>query len=133
MSDRKPPGQSWESFTEQRLREAMDAGEFDNLPGFGHPIPDVDEAWDDNSWLRKKLREEQLAILPPILEARLRVERFREELPNLPTEGEVRRRATALNDFIREAHFSHQPGPLASVFPVDVEASVAEWRAARSG
>ena len=34
---KKKPGQSWGDFIEQQIREAMDRGEFDNLPGRGKP------------------------------------------------------------------------------------------------
>jgi len=33
----KKPGQSWGDFIEQQIREAMDRGDFDNLPGRGKP------------------------------------------------------------------------------------------------
>ena len=33
----------WDSLAEQRIREAQASGEFDNLPGFGKPIPGIDE------------------------------------------------------------------------------------------
>lgn len=130
-AERKPAGQSWESFTESRMREAMEAGAFDNLPGLGRPIPDIDEPWDENSWLRKKLKSEQIVSLPPILEARLRTEKFREQLQTLPTEHEVRRQAAALNQFIRESHYSHIAGPADGVPPLDVETVVTEWKRLR--
>lgn len=34
---KKKPGQSWGDFIEQQIREAMDRGDFDNLPGRGKP------------------------------------------------------------------------------------------------
>ena len=34
---------SWESLTERQIREAMDAGEFENLPYAGEPIPIDDD------------------------------------------------------------------------------------------
>ena len=34
---KKKPGQSWGDFIEQQIREAIDRGEFDNLPGRGRP------------------------------------------------------------------------------------------------
>jgi DnaJ family protein C protein 28 len=34
---KKKPGQSWSDFVEQQIRDAMDRGEFDNLPGKGRP------------------------------------------------------------------------------------------------
>ena len=129
--ERKPAGQSWESFIERRMREAMEAGAFDNLPGLGRPIPDIDEPWNENSWLRKKLKCEQVVLLPPILEARLRSEKFLEQLPTLPTESEVRKQAEAVNQFIREAHYSHIAGPAEGVRALDVEVVVSEWKRLR--
>ncbi|HEX2644243.1 MAG TPA: DnaJ family domain-containing protein, partial [Thermoanaerobaculia bacterium] len=30
---------------ENRIREAVEEGKFDNLPGIGQPIPDIDEPY----------------------------------------------------------------------------------------
>ena len=46
---KKKPAETWESFIERRIREAQAQGEFDRLPGFGQPIPDIDEPWDENT------------------------------------------------------------------------------------
>lgn len=131
MTDRRTPGESWESFAERRIREAQADGAFAHLPGFGRPIPGIDETPDENWWVREKLRREQVNVLPPILAARLEKERVLETLPALSSEAEVRRRLEALNATIRKAHFSHIPGPAESVLPVDIEAALAEWRASR--
>lgn len=130
--ERKPAGQSWESFAERRLREAIEEGKFANLPGFGKPIPGIDEPWDENSWVRQKLKDEQINALPPILEARLRIEQFRRELPGLTSEHEVRRLIAALNEFIRSAHYSHIPGPPEGVASLEADAVVEEWRRLRA-
>ena len=34
---KRKPGQSWGDFVEQQIRDAMERGEFDNLPGKGKP------------------------------------------------------------------------------------------------
>lgn len=47
---------------EQQIREAMEAGEFDNLPGMGKPIPDDDRPYDPAWWSRRyadRLREDE--------------------------------------------------------------------------
>src|SRR5436190_23946076 len=67
MTEKKPPKVSWESWIERKIRESMEAGEFDNLPGSGEPIPDLARPYDELWWLRKKLRDEQLSIDPPTL------------------------------------------------------------------
>lgn len=45
---------------ERRIREAMEAGEFDDLPGMGAPIPDLDAVYDPAWWARKWVRRQQL-------------------------------------------------------------------------
>jgi hypothetical protein len=120
---------SWESFVDRKIREAEEAGQFDNLPGQGRPIPGIDDPPDDDWWLKQKLREEGLSVVPPLLEARLARERVLEQLPRLLTEAEVRRRLDALNAKINAAIASPAPGPSIVVLPVDVEGLVANWRA----
>jgi hypothetical protein len=129
--ERKPPSESWESFTDRKIREAQAEGAFDALPGFGKPIPDLDGPDDPNWWLKKKLREEKIVVLPPILEARLDAEKTLAALDSMASEQQVRRSSNALNERIRKAHFSAAEGPAVGVRPVDVDAVVAEWRKRR--
>jgi DnaJ family protein C protein 28 len=39
---RRMPGQSWQSLADERIRRAMERGDFDNLPGAGKPV-EIDE------------------------------------------------------------------------------------------
>jgi hypothetical protein len=36
----------------------MEEGDFDNLPGLGKPIPDIDEPYDPMWWVRPWVRRE---------------------------------------------------------------------------
>src|ERR1700722_9489218 len=130
--ERKPPSESWESFIDRKIREAREEGAFDALPGFGKPIPDLDGPEDPNWWIKKKLREERLVLLPPVLEARLDAEKTLEAIATMASEMQVRRTLMALNERIRQAHFSAADGPADGVFPVDIDAVVAEWKRART-
>ena len=38
MTERKPPGTSWETWIDAQIRVAREQGAFDNLPGAGKPI-----------------------------------------------------------------------------------------------
>jgi hypothetical protein len=46
---------------ENRIREAVEEGKFDNLPGIGQPIPDIDEPYDPNWWIKKWMRRERIS------------------------------------------------------------------------
>lgn len=61
MSGRKRTRESRESFVERQIREAHERGEFDNLPGAGKPLPDLDRPHDELWWVRKKLKDENLS------------------------------------------------------------------------
>jgi hypothetical protein len=43
-----------------KIRSAIDAGEFENLPGLGQPAAIFDEPYDPNWWIRRKLVREAL-------------------------------------------------------------------------
>lgn len=130
--ERKPPSETWESFAERKIREAQEQGAFDALPGLGKPIPDLEGPDDVNWWLKKKLREERIVLLPPILEARLDAEKALAAVKSMAGEKQVRRALAALNERIRKAHFSIGEGPADGVRPVDVEAVVADWKRSRT-
>lgn len=49
MMRHKPPDQSWESVVEEQKSPAYEAGEFDQLPGCGKPIPELDGP-DEQLW-----------------------------------------------------------------------------------
>ena len=49
-----------ELIAENRIRQAMEEGKFDDLPGFGKPIPDIDEPYDPLWWVRQWMRREKL-------------------------------------------------------------------------
>ncbi|NHC14921.1 DnaJ family domain-containing protein [Motilibacter deserti] len=52
-----------ESLAERRIREAMERGEFDGLPGAGKPIEGIDGPHDDLWWVKQKVRRERLSEL----------------------------------------------------------------------
>jgi hypothetical protein len=66
-----------ESMVERRIREAIERGEFDNLPGAGKPIADLDQPEDELAWVKRWMKREgidlskELAELTPEQRARL--------------------------------------------------------------
>jgi hypothetical protein len=45
---------------DNKIRAAIDAGEFNNLSGLGKPAAIFDEPYDPHWWIRRKLTREQL-------------------------------------------------------------------------
>lgn len=132
MSERKPAGMEWESWADQQVRKAMERGEFDDLPGAGKPIPDIDRPRDDLWWVRRKTEEEGVAPLPPALRVRKEAEEARAAAVGARTEDDARRIITEINkEIVRTVKF-HTTGPPLNMMPVDVEEVVAEWRERRA-
>jgi hypothetical protein len=50
-----------ELVAENRIREAIEQGQFENLSGFGQPIEDMDEPYDPDWWVKKWIRREGLS------------------------------------------------------------------------
>ena len=123
----------WETWVERKIRESMEKGEFDNLPGAGKPLPDLAQPYDELWWLRKKLREESLSVEPPLIELRRQFEKARLRIAAAGSEAEVRRLVSAVNERIIYVNSHTTSGPATELAPLDVEQVVARWRATAGG
>src|SRR5262245_54415470 len=124
----KPKRLSWDLLAEERIKNAQAEGQFDNLPGFGQPIPGIDEPHDELWWVKDKLKREQLSSLPPALALRLDVEKTLCQIADLKTEREVRQAVLALNERIRKGSLGVAWGPPVDVVPLNVEQIASRWR-----
>ena len=123
----------YESWVERQVREAIERGEFDNLPGAGRPLPGINGREDENWWVKGFLEREQLPMpLPTSLALRREVADLPQTLADVPDERAVRDIIEDLNRRIRESHRLRVDGPPIVVRPVDVERTVSDWRR-RSG
>ena len=75
MTERKPPGTSWETWIEAQIRVAREQGAFDNLPGAGKPLPYLGQEYDPDWWVKQLVQREQISILPPSLELLRKVDK----------------------------------------------------------
>jgi hypothetical protein len=125
---RKPVGMRFERWTERLIREGIEAGEFDKLAGHGQPLPDID-THDHDWWLRRKLKREQVQIEVPQLAIRDELRAVRARIAALDSETEVREAVEALNAKIRHINRTVVSGPPTTVSPLDVEETLAGWRA----
>lgn len=93
MEDREP-------WVERVIREAAEAGEFDDLPGTGKPIPDLDQPYDPDWWARRWFERQRRRDRAFDLATEVR-----RALPMILTHSdpsEARRRLEAINDRLGE-------------------------------
>ena len=133
MTERKPPGVTWESWIDKLIRESRERGEFDDLATKGQPLPDIDTAADPEWWIKAKLKREGVSYLPPTLQIRKDADDARVQIERAPTEEVVREILDDINERIRRVNRLASAGPPSSLMPFDVEEVVARWRARRSG
>jgi hypothetical protein len=128
MTERKPPGVSWETWIDKQIREAQERGEFDDLPGKGKPLRDIDKPRDELWWVREKLRREEFTYLPPSLQVRKDLDEARERIRNATSEDDVRAIVEEINAKIREVNRMAVSGPPSNVYPLHLETVLDKWR-----
>lgn len=121
---RMPLAAQFESWIEEQIRDAQEKGVFDNLPGLGKPLPDLDGPHDPMWWVKRKLRDENLSLLPDALQIRVDLERALEAR----TEPELREALSQMNQRIALLNSRVVDGPPTTLAPVDVEAVVRRRR-----
>jgi Domain of unknown function (DUF1992) len=128
VTRRKPPGAGWESWIDRQVREAEERGEFDDLPGAGKLIPDLDKPFDELWWVKDKLHREGLTYMPPSVALRKEATDALQAASRANSEAEVRKIVSAINDKIREANRVGIGGPPLMLVPYDVDRVLREWR-----
>jgi hypothetical protein len=129
--DRKPFGMDVESWIDRRIREAAERGEFDDLPGHGKPIPDLDRPHDDGWWIKGKMRREGISYLPPSLVLRRDIEEAVALARDARTEEDAREILDDINAKIRAAIRTPLDGPPLNRRPVNVDGAIRDWRERR--
>ena len=118
----------FESWAERQVREAIERGEFDNLPGAGRPLPGLNGRDDEDWWVKGFLEREKISMpLPTSLALRKEIAELPRTLAGVRDEAEVRRLVADLNERIRDSHRRKVDGPPLVLRPVDLEATVADW------
>jgi hypothetical protein len=135
MTERKPPGMSFETWVDSQISRSIERGDFEELAGAGKPIPGLHREETAYDWAVAKARREGVdtaAMLPPGLALR----RERDELParaaRLASEADVRALAADYDARVeafwrrpQESRWSPVPGL------ADVEALVTGWHRSR--
>lgn len=135
MTKRKPPNMTFPGWVEQQIRVAEAQGAFENLPGRGQPIPDLDRPSNELDWLAGYLRRENVDIvevLPPALALAKEVEDLGDRVARISSEARVRAVVDELNARIDRAYARPQVGPPLRVKKVKVDDVLDTWRAGRA-
>jgi hypothetical protein len=130
MTERKPPGMSFETWVDNQISRSIARGDFERLRGSGKPLPNLDREETAYDWALAKARREGVdtaAMLPPGLALRRERDGLPERAERLTSEHEVRALAEDYNARVRafwrrpqESRWSPLPG-LAEV------ESLVEW------
>ncbi len=124
-------GRRPETVAERKVREAMERGEFDDLPGQGKPLDLSDR--DPNWWVKGLLEREQIRMpLPTSLALRREASEIDETVADCRDEKAVRAVVDDLNERILDSHRRRVDGPPVITGKVDVDAVVERWRARRA-
>ncbi len=123
------------NWIEDKIRQAIARGDFDNLPGAGKPLhlSDVD---DPDWWVKQLAKREGLdfsAAVPTVIALRRERDTFPDSLDDLATEESVR---AVLSDYNRRVVEDRRRPALGRGLPivarlVDVDDMVEQWRARR--
>ena len=123
----------YESWIDRQVREAIERGEFDNLPGAGKPLRGLNGRNDENWWITSKLERENLPpVLPTALSLRKEALEIARTVADVRSEDQVREIAADLNARIVDARARLVDGPRIIIRTVDVEQVVRDWRERRS-
>ena len=120
-------GTEFESLAEQRIREAQDRGDFDDLPGKGKPLPGLDKPHDELWWVKRWIEREGLSVLPEGLELRREVEKRLERIWKLLSVAAVRNEVEAINTRIKGFNRKPSPGPPSNLKEIDADRILNEW------
>ena len=121
------------TWVDLQIRQAMDRGDFDGLPGHGKPIADLDGRHDPDWWLKRFVERENIhGVLPPALQVRRDDADLDDRLDTMTAERQVREAVEEFNEAVRRARFQPLGGPPMITDPRDVDTEVARWRERRA-
>lgn len=133
MTERKPPGMTWETWIDRQIRDAQDRGEFDDLSLHGKPLPGLDGPRDPDWWHKSLLAREGVAQIPTTLRVRKELEQSLQAVAAADTEEEVREIVAGINRRIYDVNRLASSGPPSTLVMLDVDRVVRTWAEGRDG
>ena len=121
-----------QTWVDLQVRQAMDRGDFDDLPGAGKPIADLGEHHDPDWWIKKLVEREHVALLPPSVALRKEDAELDATLDKLNGQAEVRRHVEDFNQRVIAARYRTPEGPPLITMPRDLDETLAAWTERRT-
>jgi len=119
-------------YVDLQIKQAMERGDFDDLPGAGKPIKNLGTQHDPDWWIKQLIEREKITgVLPPALQLRKDDAELDAKLDRHTAESEVRRELEEFNARVIKARYTPVDGPPLITMPRDVEADVDAWRGRR--
>ncbi len=115
-----------------QVQEAIQRGEFDNLPGAGKPIKNLDRDHDPDWWVKQLVEREQIVVLPRSVQLRKDDAELDALLDTQTTEDGARTIIEEFNERVIAARYGAPEGPPLITMPRDVEATLTAWRERRA-
>ncbi|MFE7225385.1 DUF1992 domain-containing protein [Nocardioides sp. NPDC057577] len=115
-----------------QVQEAIQRGEFDNLPGAGKPIKNLDRDHDPDWWVKQLVEREQIVVLPRSVQLRKDDAELDGLLDTQTTEDGARRIVEEFNERVIAARYGPPEGPPLITMTRDVEATLDAWRERRA-
>ena len=119
--------QQQHTWVDLQVQQAIERGDFDDLPGAGKPIRDLGSSHDPDWWVKQLVERERITVLPPSLSLRKEDAELDDRLDAIAYEAEVRRVVEEFNERVIRARYSLSEGPPLITMPRDVDATVAAW------
>ncbi|MFE6647609.1 DUF1992 domain-containing protein [Nocardioides sp. NPDC057772] len=119
-------------YVEEVVRQGIARGEFDNLPGAGKPIKNLDRDHDPDWWIKQLVEREQIVVLPRSVQLRKDDAELDDLLDTQTTEDGARRIVEEFNERVIAARYGAPEGPPLITMPRDVDATLAAWRERRA-
>ena len=115
-----------------QVQQSIQRGEFDNLPGAGKPIKNLDRDHDPDWWVKQLVEREQIVVLPRSVQLRKDDAELDDLLDTQTTEDGARRIVEEFNERVIAARYGAPEGPPLITMPRDVDATLAAWRERRA-
>lgn len=116
-----------------QIEQAVERGDFDDLPGYGKPLKGIGQDHDPDWWLKKLIEREQITgVLPASLQIRKDDAELDGVLDRIGTEDGLRRELTDFNARVRKARIQPLGGPPMITQERDIEAEVEGWAVRRA-